>query len=98
MHQKVYSATLLSLGMMAAGFALGTEPAKISGTLPPLPGKAPVFARITKVDSEKGTFDFLLLFDESPLEGQDSGEGESRTSARDDYSRNAGMANEFADG
>ena len=63
-HQKVYYATLLSLGMMAAGFAQGTEPAKISGTLPPLPGKAPVFARITKVDSEKGTFDFLLLFDE----------------------------------
>jgi len=64
MHQKVYSATLLSLGMMAAGFALETEPAKTSETLPPLPGKAPVFARITKVDSEKGTFDFLLLFDE----------------------------------
>ena len=63
-HQKVYYATLLFLGMMAAGFAQGTEPAKTSGTLTPLPGKAPVFARITKVDSEKGTFDFLLLFDE----------------------------------
>ena len=64
MHQQVDYATLLSLGMMAAGFALGTEPSKTSGKLPPLPGKAPVFARITKVDPEKGTFNFILLFDE----------------------------------
>jgi hypothetical protein len=53
MNQHFYYATLLSLGMMAAAFAEGTEPSKTSGTLPPLPGKALVFARITKVDPEK---------------------------------------------
>ena len=64
MHQQVYYATLLTLGLLTAGFAQGTELSKTSGKLPPLPGKAPVFARITKVDPEKGTFNFILLFDE----------------------------------
>ena len=40
------------------------EQPKDAGKLPLLPGKAPVFARITKVDPEKCMFDFILLFDE----------------------------------
>lgn len=40
------------------------EPPQPSGKLPPLPGKAPVFAVVTKVDEKAGTFNFFLLYDE----------------------------------
>ena len=39
----------------------GSQPLR---TLPPLPGKAPVFAIITKVDESAGTINYFLLYDE----------------------------------
>jgi len=41
-----------------------TEGSQPSRALPPLPGKAPVFAIITKVDESAGTINYFLLYDE----------------------------------
>ena len=40
------------------------EPRKNVGKLPKLPGKAPVFGFVTKVDKTAETFNFFLLYDE----------------------------------
>ncbi|MCY2967366.1 MAG: hypothetical protein NT069_27650 [Planctomycetota bacterium] len=43
---------------------VATEVPRRGDKLPPLPGKAPVFALITKVDASQETFNFILLYDE----------------------------------
>lgn len=55
----------LAVGLMFfGGVVTAAEPPQPSGKLPPIPGKAPVFAIVTKVDEKAGTFNYFLLYDE----------------------------------
>jgi hypothetical protein len=57
-HRVLFAVLLAGPALTAA------EPKAAPGKLPPLPGKAPVFAVVTRVNPSAGTFDFFLLFDE----------------------------------
>ena len=59
------AASLIGLAVsMTLGTARSQDKPAEAGKLPKLPGKAPVFCIVTKVDKSSETFNFFLLFDE----------------------------------
>ncbi len=59
------AASLIGLAVaMTWGAARSQDKPADGGKLPQLPGKAPVFCIVTKVDKSSETFNFFLLFDE----------------------------------
>ncbi len=60
MLRRLAAALLVLLCVTVAA----TEVPRRGDKLPPLPGKAPVFALITKVDELEETFSYILLYDE----------------------------------